>query len=56
MLHWYFMLIVMGTPVQFGPFTEERCMILSERMFSAFAQEIETGKIVTVECWKVSGA
>lgn len=57
MLHWYFMLIVMGNPVSFGPFySEERCELASERMFISFEREIQVGKIVKVECWKVTGA
>jgi hypothetical protein len=56
MLHWYFMLIVMGTPIQFGPFTEEKCTTVSEKMFSAFDYEIQVGKILKVECWRVVGA
>lgn len=57
MLYWYFMLIVMGTPVQFGPFiNEEYCEAKSEKMFIAFDYEIQIGKILKIECYRVTGA
>ena len=56
MLHWYFMLIVMGTPIQFGPFNEEKCNFISEKYFITFEREILEGKVLKVECWRVAGA
>ena len=56
MMHWYFMLIVMGNPVQFGPFTEEKCNFISERYSVIFKDEITEGKISKVECWQIVGA
>lgn len=46
----------MGTPISFGPFTEEKCGLVSERMFAAFEDEIREGKILKVGCWKMVGA
>lgn len=55
-MYWYFMLIVMGFPVQFGPFTEEKCSVLSERFSVIFEKEIQEGKIIKIDCWEIVGA